>query len=167
MNITTLYTPVGPLWIAVDAAGAVTAVKFGEPDVPAAPSDESEAAAAQLREYFAGERDDFDLVLAASGTAFQHKVWAALRKIPYGETWSYGELARHIGQPTASRAVGLANGRNPIAIVVPCHRVIGASGTLTGYAGGIERKRWLLEHERAAQPTLLDGAGQQSGTLPL
>ena len=155
MNITTLdVTPVGPVWVAVDGAGAVTAVQFGEPDVAAPPSVASDAAAAQLREYFAGDRVDFDLVLAASGTAFQHRVWAALREIPYGWTWSYGQLAAHIGQPTASRAVGLANGRNPIAIVVPCHRVIGASGTLTGYAGGMGRKRWLLDHERTAQPML-------------
>ena len=154
MNISTLDTPVGPVWVAVDDDGAVTVVNFGEPDVPAAPSEASEAAARQLGEYFAGERTDFDLTLAASGTPFQHKVWAALSEIPFGVTWSYGELAAHIGQPTASRAVGLANGRNPIAIVVPCHRVIGASGTLTGYAGGIERKRWLLDHESGAQPTL-------------
>ncbi len=157
MNISTLAdTPVGPLWVATDDDGAVTVVQFGEPPLTAAPSEASDAAASQLREYFAGDRTEFDLRLAASGTSFQHRVWAALREIPYGATWSYGELAAHIGQPTASRAVGLANGRNPIAIVVPCHRVIGASGTLTGYAGGIERKRWLLEHERAAQPTLLE-----------
>lgn len=154
MNISTLDTPVGPVWVAADDDGAVTVVHFGEPDVPAGPSAASEAAATQLREYFAGERTDFDLTLAASGTPFQHRVWAALREIPFGVTWSYGELAAHIGQPTASRAVGLANGRNPIAIVVPCHRVIGASGTLTGYAGGVERKRWLLDHEQGAQPRL-------------
>ena len=85
---------------------------------------------------------------------FQRKVWTALSQIPYGTTESYGQLALRIGQPTASRAVGLANGRNPIAIVVPCHRVIGSSGTLTGYAGGLERKRWLLEHERVWQDVL-------------
>lgn len=154
MNISTLDTPVGPVWVAVDEAGAVTAVQFGTPDVPVPPSPASEAAVGQVREYFAGERTEFDLPLAAVGTQFQRRVWAALREIPFGVTWSYGQLALHIGQPTASRAVGLANGRNPIAIVVPCHRVIGASGTLTGYAGGIERKRWLLDHESGAQPTL-------------
>jgi methylated-DNA-[protein]-cysteine S-methyltransferase len=154
MNISTLHTPVGPVWVGTDDAGAVTAVQFGEPPIPAPPSAASEAAVEQLREYFAGERTGFDLGLAATGTPFQQRVWAALREIPYGLTWSYGELALRIGQPTASRAVGLANGRNPIAIVVPCHRVIGASGMLTGYAGGVERKRWLLDHERAAQLTL-------------
>jgi methylated-DNA-[protein]-cysteine S-methyltransferase len=101
----------------------------------------------QLGEYFAGERTEFDLPLAPEGTPFQERVWRALRAIPYGQTASYGDLADRIGQPTASRAVGLANGRNPISIIVPCHRVIGASGKLTGYAGGIERKRFLLELE--------------------
>jgi methylated-DNA-[protein]-cysteine S-methyltransferase len=102
---------------------------------------------AQLQAYFAGELRDFKLPLAAEGTPFQQRVWRALCDIPYGETISYGELARRIGQPTASRAVGLANGQNPISIVVPCHRVIGANGSLTGYGGGLERKRWLLAHE--------------------
>jgi len=103
---------------------------------------------AQLEAYFAGELREFALPLAARGTPFQQRVWLALCAIPYGETISYGELARRIGQPAASRAVGLANGRNPIAIVVPCHRVIGAHGSLTGYGGGLARKRWLLAHER-------------------
>jgi methylated-DNA-[protein]-cysteine S-methyltransferase len=106
------------------------------------------AARAQVEEYFEGERTTFDMLLDAGGTPFQRDVWAQLRAIPYGETISYGELARRIGKPHASRAVGLANGRNPISIVVPCHRVIGASGTLTGYGGGLDRKRFLLEHER-------------------
>jgi methylated-DNA-[protein]-cysteine S-methyltransferase len=101
----------------------------------------------QLKAYFDGRLRDFDLPLAAEGTPFQQRVWKALCAIPYGETISYGELARRIGQPTASRAVGLANGQNPISIIVPCHRVIGANGTLTGYGGGLERKRWLLAHE--------------------
>ena len=101
----------------------------------------------ELQAYFAGELKDFDLSLAPQGTEFQQRVWRALRDIPYGETISYGELAARIGQPNASRAVGMANGQNPISIVVPCHRVIGADGTLTGYGGGIERKRWLLAHE--------------------
>ena len=102
---------------------------------------------AQLQSYFAGELRDFELPLAAEGTPFQQRVWRALCDIPYGETISYGELARRTGQPKASRAVGLANGQNPISIVVPCHRVIGANGSLTGYGGGLERKRWLLAHE--------------------
>ncbi len=103
----------------------------------------------QLTAYFAGELTDFDLPLAPRGTDFQLRVWAALRTIPYGQTTSYGELAAQLGNPGASRAVGLANGRNPIAIIVPCHRVIGSDGGLTGYGGGLDRKRWLLDHERA------------------
>ena len=103
----------------------------------------------QLLEYFGGARRDFDLPLAPAGTAFQRRVWNELRRIPYGETISYGELARRIGRPTASRAVGAANGRNPLAIVVPCHRVIGADGTLIGYGGGLPVKEALLAHERS------------------
>ena len=104
----------------------------------------------QLVQYFEGERRDFDLPLAPAGTAFQRRVWGELSRIPYGETVSYGELARRIGRPTASRAVGAANGRNPLAIVVPCHRVIGADGTLVGYGGGLPVKEALLAHERGA-----------------
>jgi methylated-DNA-[protein]-cysteine S-methyltransferase len=103
----------------------------------------------QLSEYFSGERLDFELPLAPDGTAFQRRVWDALQEIPYGETTTYGELARRLGRPSASRAVGLANGRNPIAVIVPCHRVIGSDGSLTGYGGGLERKRFLLEREAA------------------
>jgi methylated-DNA-[protein]-cysteine S-methyltransferase len=102
----------------------------------------------QLEQYFSHERTTFDLPLRAEGTEFQCTVWDALAEIPYGETISYGELARRIGRPAAVRAVGLANGRNPISIVVPCHRVVGASGSLTGYGGGIERKRALLDLEQ-------------------
>jgi methylated-DNA-[protein]-cysteine S-methyltransferase len=102
------------------------------------------SAARQLGEYFAGRRTVFDLPLAPAGTQFQRRVWAALQAIPYGQTSSYGQLAQAVGSPSASRAVGLANGRNPIAVVVPCHRVIGADGSLTGYGGGLERKRYLL-----------------------
>lgn len=101
----------------------------------------------QLAEYFAGARREFDLPLRLHGTAFQQRVWRELTEIPYGETWSYGQLAKRIDKPSASRAVGLANGRNPISILVPCHRVIGANGSLTGYGGGLERKQWLLAHE--------------------
>lgn len=104
-------------------------------------------ALAQLQAYFDGGRREFELPIEPEGTPFQQRVWKDLRKIPFGQTISYGELAKRIGQPTASRAVGLANGQNPISIVVPCHRVIGADGSLTGYGGGIERKRWLLAHE--------------------
>lgn len=103
----------------------------------------------QLDEYFAGIRTDFDLPLHPAGTTFQVRVWAALRTIPYGETASYAEVAAAIGSPGAFRAVGRANGQNPIPIVVPCHRVIGAQGDLTGYGGGLDAKRWLLSHEAA------------------
>jgi methylated-DNA-[protein]-cysteine S-methyltransferase len=107
-------------------------------------------AADQLAEYFAGSRTEFDLPLAPTGSPFQLAVWAELTRIPYGETVSYGEVARAIGKSLlASRAVGLANGRNPISIIVPCHRVIGADGSLTGYGGGLDRKEWLLRHEGA------------------
>ncbi len=111
--------------------------------------------AEQLSAYFAGEVADFDIDLSTSGTPFQHRVWAALREIPYGATVSYGELAAVLGQPTASRAVGLANGKNPISIIVPCHRVVGANGSMTGYGGGIERKQWLLSFENGAQQPVL------------
>jgi len=105
-------------------------------------------AARQLGEYFAGDRREFDLALRLEGTDFQRRVWKVLTEIPYGETWSYGQLAKRIDNPKGFRAVGLANGRNPISILVPCHRVIGANGSLTGYGGGVERKQWLLAHER-------------------
>jgi methylated-DNA-[protein]-cysteine S-methyltransferase len=149
-------SPVGPLTL-VAADGVLAGLYmteqrhlpprevFGEP----AEDDEPLAeAAAQLREYFGGQRTQFDLELGLAGTAFQRRVWAALRDIPYGQTISYGRLADRIGQPSASRAVGLANGKNPVGIIVPCHRVVGATGSLTGYGGGIERKRYLLAHEQ-------------------
>jgi methylated-DNA-[protein]-cysteine S-methyltransferase len=101
----------------------------------------------QLEEYFARQRTEFDLPLAPQGTSFQQRVWTMLRGIPYGETWSYLQLAHALKMPTGTRAVGAANGRNPISIIVPCHRVIGANGSLTGYGGGIERKQFLLDHE--------------------
>jgi methylated-DNA-[protein]-cysteine S-methyltransferase len=112
------------------------------------------AAEAQLREYFAGERRTFDLLLDFQGTDFQRSVWHALLGIPFGETRSYGAIAQALGRPGASRAVGAANGRNPISIIAPCHRVIGKSGNLTGFAGGIEAKIWLLSMEQG-QPLLL------------
>jgi methylated-DNA-[protein]-cysteine S-methyltransferase len=113
----------------------------------------------QLDAYFAGERTDFDIQLSLAGSAFQQRVWRALLTIPYGETRSYGEIAEQIGASGAARAVGLANGHNPIAIIVPCHRVIGASGSLIGYGGGLDRKRSLLEFEKrrkAGNLTLFD-----------
>jgi methylated-DNA-[protein]-cysteine S-methyltransferase len=106
-------------------------------------------ARAQLGEYFARSRTVFNLPLDPSGTVFQRRVWDTLRGIPYGATTSYGELARRLGDPRATRAVGAANGKNPIPIIVPCHRVVGARGELTGFGGGLDRKRWLLEHEEA------------------
>jgi len=101
----------------------------------------------QLAEYFAGTREDFDLPLTLEGTEFQQQVWRELQSIPFGQTVSYGDLARSIGKPSAVRAVGSANGDNPVSIIVPCHRVIGSDGGLTGYGGGLERKQWLLKHE--------------------
>lgn len=104
----------------------------------------------QLEEYFAGERKHFDLALRPEGTPFQLQVWKALRQIPYGETISYKQLAERVGNPAGTRAVGAANGRNPLPIVVPCHRVIGSDGSLTGFGGGLPTKKWLLELERAS-----------------
>jgi methylated-DNA-[protein]-cysteine S-methyltransferase len=159
--VTTLETPVGLLWLAADPDGALTHVLFdGESHplpVPGANRNPGpfRAAIAQLEEYFAGTRRDFDLPLAPRGSGFQLAAWRALRDIPYGATRSYAEQARVIGRPDAVRAVGAANGRNPISIIVPCHRVVGADGSLTGYGGGLDRKRWLLEHERAWRQTEL------------
>ena len=110
----------------------------------------------QLDDYFAGKRRDFDFPVDPAGSPFQRSVWAALCEIPYGETWSYLQLATRIGNPKACRAVGLANGRNPIAVVVPCHRVIGANGSLTGYGGGMDRKRLLLDLERRTADAQLE-----------
>ena len=139
-------TPIGPLMLHAHEGrlsriqfGATTACGSSEPPFP--------EAEAQLRAYFAGELERFHLPLAPRGTAFQRSVWDALAEIPYGSTTSYSELAARIGRPSACRAVGAANGRNPLPVVVPCHRVIGATGMLTGYGGGLERKRHLLALE--------------------
>lgn len=152
-----LDSPVGPLTL-VAAGGALTGLYMERTRYPLAPQalggPASLAAAPfaeaqrQLEAYFAGQLTEFELPLALHGTAFQRRVWAALRRVRYGETVSYGQLADRIGAPAASRAVGLANGRNPVSIIVPCHRVVGADGGLTGYGGGIERKRFLLDLER-------------------
>jgi methylated-DNA-[protein]-cysteine S-methyltransferase len=131
----------------MDANGAVTVFSFG-PDGDAGGGFNPEVAR-QIEEFFAGKRQAFDFPLAPKGTEFQKRVWAELVRIPFGETISYGELARRIGNPAASRAVGRANATNPIAVIVPCHRVIGANGKLTGYAGGIELKDKLLTWERS------------------
>ncbi|MBI2214330.1 MAG: methylated-DNA--[protein]-cysteine S-methyltransferase [Acidobacteria bacterium] len=152
MDYTTMKSPLGTILIARNDAG-ITAIQFESERRPSPPAEwncDASAlsdAVAQLREYFAGERRRFELPLAPGGTDFQRGVWSVLVEIPYGETRSYGEIAARIGAPSASRAVGAANGRNPIAIVIPCHRVIGTSGSLTGYAGGLEIKRALLELE--------------------
>jgi methylated-DNA-[protein]-cysteine S-methyltransferase len=149
-----IESPLGPLTIAVDDRG-LREIRFPSGGMPAAPDphwheDVSAVAEAvrQLRAYFSGELESFDLALAPQGTPFQQRVWAELCRIPYGETISYGELARRIGNPNASRAVGLANGSNPIPIVIPCHRVIGSNGKLTGYGGGLPIKEKLLALER-------------------
>jgi methylated-DNA-[protein]-cysteine S-methyltransferase len=147
-------SPLGPLLLTADGTH-LTGLFMGASGKAPSTADWREDATAeplaatrrQLSEYFAGSRRTFDLPLRLEGTAFQQRVWHELTEIPYGETWSYGQLAARIGKPSASRAVGLANGRNPISILVPCHRVIGADGSLTGYGGGLERKQWLLAHE--------------------
>ena len=146
----TVDSPIGELLLTADG-GALTRLYMSPFDVePAWEHDPAALAepARQLREYFAGERTEFELSLDAAGTEFQRRVWERLVAIPYGETTTYGELALELGDPRKVRAVGMANGRNPISIIVPCHRVIGADGTLTGYAGGLWRKQWLLDHER-------------------
>ena len=158
-------SPIGPLTL-VASDGVLTGLfmddqrhRPGDDRFGARDDRGFDAVIAQLAQYFAGERTAFDLPLAVEGTGFQKQVWNALCDIGYGTTISYGELARRIGNPKASRAVGLANGRNPVGIIVPCHRVIGASGSLTGYGGGVERKRWLLDHERArVEPRLAVGS---------
>jgi methylated-DNA-[protein]-cysteine S-methyltransferase len=151
----TISSPLGPVQLCARGDELSIVHLVGELPPLSAPREERAsdillAAADQLREYFAGHRRTFDLPLAPQGTGFQQRVWEALCRIPYGITRSYGEVAAAIGRPSASRAVGAANGKNPIWIIVPCHRVIGASGHLTGYAGGLEAKRWLLAHEGAA-----------------
>ena len=157
-----LDSPAGPIVLIASEAGLVV-VDFGEPEdrlcrmlerrfgsARPVPARDPLGATSALRAYLAGRLDAIDaLPVDAGGTPFQRACWAALRTIPAGTTWSYRRLAAEIGRPSAVRAVGLANGANPVGIVVPCHRVIGADGSLTGYGGGIERKRWLLEHEGA------------------
>lgn len=157
---TVIDSPVGPLTIVAED-GQIRCLymdlqrhrppdsELGEPDPRGREAEPFRAAADQLDAYFAGGRTFFDLPLAPHGSQFQQRVWAALQEIPYGETKSYGELAARIGSPGAARAVGLANGRNPIGIVIPCHRVIGSNGSLTGYGGGLDKKRALLDLELA------------------
>ena len=161
----TFESPIGPLLLMSDGRSLIGLHTDSDKHRPAMRPDwiRDEAGApfaevkAQLRAYFEGRLTKFDLPLAPQGTEFQLRVWRELRGIPYGETISYAELARRIGQPQASRAVGHANARNPISIIVPCHRVIGADNSLTGYAGGLERKRKLLAHEAGARTPLFAG----------
>ena len=155
MPYAVIDSPVGPLTLVSSFDGELTGLYmdqqrhrpaqglFGDRDDSLLPQ-----VAVQLEEYFAGRRTRFDLPLKLIGTAFQQEVWTALLDIPYGRTTTYGELAERLGKPRAARAVGLANGRNPIGIVVPCHRVVGSTGSLTGYGGGLDRKQHLLSHER-------------------
>ncbi len=164
LTLDRIATPVGEVLLVTDAEGAVRALDFVDyaarmmrllarhsPGAVLAPGRAPETVRTAVEAYFNGEVRALDGVRTATGgTAFQRTVWAALRAIPAGETRSYGQLAAAIGKPKAVRAAGLANGQNPIAVIVPCHRVIGANGTLTGYAGGIERKRWLLAHEKGS-----------------
>lgn len=159
---TVVDSPVGALVLAA-SDGVLAGIYMEQSRYPPTPEllgqlvDPAEFASVvdQLAGYFAGSRRVFDVPVALVGTPFQQRVWAALREIPFGETISYRELAERIGQPTASRAVGLANGRNPINIIVPCHRVIGSGGSLTGYGGGLHRKRHLIDFERRVAGTTL------------
>ena len=147
---TTLHpSPVGDILLKADESGDLTGL-FLRHDLTEGGDGPFDDAREQLDAYFAGELEDFDLRLAPHGTPFQMRVWDELTRIPYGETISYMALALRLGDRKLVRAVGTANGRNPLSIIVPCHRVIGADGTLVGYGGGLERKRWLLEHEAVA-----------------
>ncbi|HEV8579464.1 MAG TPA: methylated-DNA--[protein]-cysteine S-methyltransferase [Thermoanaerobaculia bacterium] len=164
--VNTVDSPCGPLLLVVNAESAVVRIEFCNGRSAQRTLDKMEAAGAeivedagrtaevrrQLAEYFAGERRQFDLKLAPEGTPFERAVWTELAKIPFGETRSYGEIAQVLGRPGSARAVGRANGANPIPIVVPCHRVIGADGSLTGFGGGLEAKSRLLELEGGALP---------------
>lgn len=161
-----LDSPLGTLCLVGDAAGRLVEVRFPGPEGPDRPRDAVQdgraldEAARQLEEYFAGRRQRFELVLAVDGTPFQRRVWGALRQIPFARTASYAEVAVRIGRATAARAVGAANRKNPLPIVVPCHRVVGADGRLIGFAGGLERKAWLLRHEARVA-----GAGHRAAGL--
>ena len=154
LNAVVHGSPVGPLSLVSDGARLV-GLHFAGWTLPAAAIGASDQvlseAARQLDAYFAGRLRTFELPLGLEGTPFQQRVWSALRDVPFGETRSYAQLAKAIGMPSAMRAVGAANGRNPIAIVVPCHRVVGADGSLTGFGGGIERKKFLLRLEQGRQ----------------
>ncbi|MBJ7458623.1 MAG: methylated-DNA--[protein]-cysteine S-methyltransferase [Thermoleophilaceae bacterium] len=153
----TTTSPIGELLVLGDGENVKGLLMNGDGEFDQKKREFTEDSAAfvetidQLLQYFAGERESFELPLEPDGTDFQRTVWQALAEIPFGETRSYGEIAAAVGRPNAARAVGMANNRNPIAVIVPCHRVIGAGGALVGYAGGLERKTWLLDHERVAR----------------
>lgn len=153
MEETIMISPLGPIRLTANDQALVAVQLMGDEHGPHSEhfprgSSVLELAVRQLTDYFSGRRKVFDIPLSAQGTVFQRLVWQHLTAIPHGETRSYSDIADAIGRPNSSRAVGAANGRNPIAIIVPCHRVIGANGTLTGYAGGLAAKRWLLHHEQ-------------------
>jgi methylated-DNA-[protein]-cysteine S-methyltransferase len=145
-------TPIGQLTVIASKSGVRAVLWADEPAPDHVSVDDGEGvlaeATAQLRAYFAGERTTFDLPLDLIGTEFQIQAWRALADVPFGTTVSYGDQARRLGRPTAFRAVGAANGRNPVPIVLPCHRVVGSNGSLTGFGGGLDTKRWLLNHEQ-------------------
>lgn len=153
IELSRVDSPIGTLTIAVGPRGLCALALHGRTpklSVPVRETRPPQEISATLADYFAGDLRAIDaMAVDPEGTPFQQRVWAALRTIPAGTTWSYADLARAVGQPTATRAVGAANGRNPIALVVPCHRVIASDGTLGGYGGGLEMKRWLLRHERS------------------
>lgn len=152
----TMKTPIGPLTVSVDEDGALLAIDLtGAPGDGVAQPARCAEPLQQLAEYFAGGRQNFSLPLRLTGSDFQQRVWQALRQIPFGEAISYGELARSLGRPGAARAVGGANGANPIPIVIPCHRVIASHGGLGGFSGGLDAKRWLLAHEGATTAELI------------
>lgn len=144
-----MKSPIGTLTLVADgdALVGVYMESYEPPRVERRSTPVLERAATQLREYFAGTRETFDLELQPRGTEFQRAVWSALGEIPFGQTVSYAHIAKRIGRPSAVRAVGAANGQNPIALIIPCHRVVGSDGSLTGYGGGLPRKKWLLAHE--------------------
>ncbi|MEP4890954.1 MAG: methylated-DNA--[protein]-cysteine S-methyltransferase [Aliiglaciecola sp.] len=151
LNYSYLDTPIGQLEICANSREVVS-IYFSDPQQGTYPSNAiTKEALAQLKAYFARKLTRFELPLAAQGTAFQHQVWQALATIPYGSTCSYADIANQLQNPKAVRAVGAANGKNPLSIVIPCHRVIGKNGTLTGYAGGLGRKSWLLDFEQGAE----------------
>lgn len=147
MYTDSIDTPVGVLEFKASEKGVTQIIFCGDQKGVIQPSDITDCCKQQLHEYFDGKRKVFDIPLDPQGTPFQQSVWACLLKIPFGEVATYGDIAKMINKPKGSQAVGGANGRNPITLIVPCHRVIGANGSLTGYAGGIERKLWFLNHE--------------------